>query len=69
MKKAKLLWVDLEMTGLSPEDDRILEIAAIGTGWDLKKTCEFTAIVKVPEELMKARMVGDFWEKNKKTIA
>ncbi len=64
MKKAKLLWVDLEMTGLSPEKDRILEIAAIGTGWDLKNLCEFTAIVKVSESLMKERMVGDFWEKN-----
>lgn len=111
MKKAKLLWVDLEMTGLDPEKDRILEIAAVATGWDLEplgvpssaiaaskaaaaqsqdiksssfccspsprtsstiitpryNTCdraEFTAVVKVPEKLMKERMVGDFWEKN-----
>ena len=27
-KKASLLWVDLEMTGLSPAEDRILEVAA-----------------------------------------
>lgn len=31
MKKAKLLWIDLEMTGLDPERDRILEVAAIAT--------------------------------------
>ncbi len=64
MKKAKLLWVDLEMTGLSPEEDRILEVAAIGTDWDLESLCEYTGIVKVDTELMKKRMVGEFWDKN-----
>lgn len=64
MKKAKLLWIDLEMTGLDPEKDRILELAAIATGWDLEPMAEMTAVVKVPEKLMKERMVGEFWEKN-----
>ena len=66
MKKAKLLWVDLEMTGLEPEKDRILEVAAIATGWDLEPMsgAEMTAVVKVPEALMQTRMVGEFWEKN-----
>lgn len=64
MKRAKLLWIDLEMTGLDPEKDRILELAAIATGWDLKPLAEMTAVVKVPEALMKKRMVGEFWEKN-----
>ena len=64
MKRAKLLWVDLEMTGLEPEKDRILELAAIATGWDLEPLAEMTAVVKVPEKLMKERMVGEFWEKN-----
>ncbi|MBQ2637928.1 oligoribonuclease [Candidatus Saccharibacteria bacterium] len=67
MKKAKLLWVDLEMTGLEPEKDRILEVAAIATGWDLKPKADFTAVVKVPESLIKERMVGEFWEKNAKS--
>ena len=64
MKKAKLLWVDLEMTGLSPEKDRILEVAAIATGWDFEPVATYTAVVKAPEKLMKERMVGEFWEKN-----
>lgn len=71
MKKAKLLWVDLEMTGLDPMKDRILEVAAIATRWDLEvlegkdgARAEVTAVVKVPEKLMKERMVGEFWEKN-----
>ncbi len=64
MKKAKLLWVDLEMTGLDPEKDRILEVAAVATDWKLEKIAELTAVVKVPKSLMKKRMVGEFWEKN-----
>ena len=67
MKKAKLLWVDLEMTGLDPTKDRIMEIAAIATGFDLRPVGDFTAIVKVPEKLIKERMVGEFWEKNRKS--
>ena len=64
MKRAKLLWVDLEMTGLEPEKDRILEVAAIATDMQLNEIARYEAVIKVPEELMKERMVGDFWEKN-----
>ena len=67
MKTAKLLWVDLEMTGLDPEQDKILEIAAITTGWDLKPLNTFEAVVNVDENIIKSRMVGDFWEKNKES--
>ena len=64
MKRAKLLWVDLEMTGLSPEQDRILEIAAIATSWDLKSLATFEAIVKVDDRIIKELMVGTFWDQN-----
>ena len=64
MKKAQLLWIDLEMTGLSPEKDRILEVAAVATDWDLETIAQMTAVVKVDSALMKKRMVGEFWEKN-----
>lgn len=67
MKKATLLWVDLEMTGLNPEKDKIIEVAAIATGWDLEPIASYTAVVKVDEELMKERMVGSFWEANKES--
>ena len=64
-KKATLLWIDLEMTGLDPVQDRILEVACVATGWDLKPLAEMTGVVQVPAELMEERMVGEFWEKNK----
>ena len=64
MEKATLLWIDLEMTGLVPGKDKILEVAAIATDWKFNKIAEYTGIVKVPENLMKERMVGPFWEKN-----
>lgn len=64
MKKATLLWVDLEMTGLVPGHDKIIEVAAIATDWKLEKVAEYTGVVKVPMKLMRERMVGPFWEAN-----
>ena len=63
MKKAKLLWIDLEMTGLDPAKDRILEVAAIATDMKLEEIARFEAVVKVDDTLIKKRMVGEFWEK------
>lgn len=67
MKKAKLLWVDLEMTGLEPDKDKILEVAAIATDMQLNEIATYEAVVEVDDKLIKSRMVGDFWEKNSKT--
>ena len=67
MKKAKLLWMDLEMTGLEPDKDKILEVAAIATDMQLNEIATYEAVVKVDNKLIKSRMVGDFWEKNNKT--
>ena len=67
MKKATLLWLDLEMTGLDPEKDRICEVAAIATDMELNQIATYEAVVKVNNDLMKSRMVGDFWEKNRKS--
>lgn len=57
------MWIDLEMTGLDPQEDRILEVAAIATDWDFKEIARFEAIKKVAPNLIKKRMIGDFWDK------
>ena len=64
MKYGKLLWMDLEMTGLSPKRDRILEVACIATDWELVDVDKYEAAVKCSEKLMQERMVGEFWDKN-----
>src|SRR5690554_6807118 len=46
-----LIWIDLEMTGLSPEHDHIIEIATIVTDYDLNVLAEGPVIaVNQPEE-------------------
>ena len=52
IKPTKLLWVDLEMTGLDPLKDVIIEIAAEVTDFDFKTLASYEAIVHHPEEIM-----------------
>jgi len=61
-KPERILWVDLEMTGLDPVEDRILEVGAIITDWDFKEIARFEAVKKPGPNLMKQRMVGEFWD-------
>ncbi len=39
VKAQRLIWIDLEMTGLQPEQDEILEIATLVTDSDLRVLC------------------------------
>jgi oligoribonuclease len=66
-KKASLLWIDLEMTGLDPVKDRIIEVGVIATDWDFHEIARYEAVVKTGSSMMKRRMVGEFWEKNAAT--
>lgn len=63
----KILWIDLEMTGLDPAQDRILEVAAIVTDWNFKELDVYEGVVKVPKAFMKKRMINgpskEFWLK------
>lgn len=62
-----LLWVDLEMTGLDPVEDRILEIAAIVTDWDFKEIATYQAAVLTGPRIIEERMLkgpsADFYNK------
>ena len=40
LDKQNLIWIDLEMTGLDPEKERIIEIATIVTDKDLNILAE-----------------------------
>ena len=60
-KPTKLLWVDLEMTGLDPANDLILEIAAEVTDFDFKTLASYEATVNQPRELVVERMRANSW--------
>ena len=47
---SKLLWVDLEMTGLDKESDVILEVAAEVTDFNFKTLASYEAIISQPED-------------------
>lgn len=51
--RSNLVWVDLEMTGLSPETDRIIEIATLVTDSELNVVAEGPVLaVGQPEEVL-----------------
>src|SRR5574340_1434699 len=56
-----LLWLDMEMTGLSPDTDRIIELAIVVTDADLNTVAEGPVlVVHQPDEVMNAM---DNWNK------
>jgi oligoribonuclease len=58
----KLIWVDLEMTGLDAENDLILEVAAEITDFDFKTLANYEAIVQQPRDNVIDRMQKNrFW--------
>lgn len=54
-KKSNLIWIDLEMSGLKPETDHILEIATLVTDKDLTIIAEGPSlVVHQPEPVLAA---------------
>lgn len=62
----RILWLDLEMTGLNPCDDMILEAAAIVTDWNFNEIASYKGVVHHNPWLMKLRMFLNrtFWNDN-----
>jgi oligoribonuclease len=52
MATDKLLWIDMEMTGLDIEKEVIIEVAAIVTDWEFKELDTYHAVVKQPQEYL-----------------
>jgi oligoribonuclease len=57
----KLLWVDLEMTGLDPANDVILEVAAEVTDFDFKTLESYESTIRQPKDLVINRMQKNIW--------
>jgi len=60
----KLLWVDLEMTGLDANEDVILEIAAEITDFDFKTLASYEARIQHRREVVLDRMQKNIWWKD-----
>lgn len=56
----KLLWLDMEMTGLDVEKEVPIEVAAIVTDWKFEPVEEYHAIIKQPQKYLDAM---DDWNK------
>ena len=65
-KPKKILWIDLEMTGLIPSNDLILEVAAIVTDWDFKEIATYEGVVRHDEAVIRDKMSqsANFWNDN-----
>jgi oligoribonuclease len=57
----KVLWLDLEMTGLDANNDLILEVAAEITDFEFKTIGSYEARVKHKKELVIERMGANSW--------
>ena len=58
----RLCWLDMEMSGLVPDSDRILELALLVTDSDLNHLSEGKVlVVRQPDEVLKAM---DSWNKS-----
>lgn len=61
LKKDRLVWLDMEMSGLDPEKERILEIAMVITNGDLEIVAEGPVLVIHQEDALLDAM--DSWNK------
>jgi oligoribonuclease len=57
----KLLWVDLEMTGLDSKEDVILEVAAEITDFNFKTLASYEATITQPRRTVLDRMQKNIW--------
>ena len=60
----RILWVDLEMTGLDASQDVILEVAAEITDFDFKTLASYEARVQQNRDVVVDRMQKNIWWKD-----
>jgi|SRR5580692_946516 oligoribonuclease len=60
----KLLWIDLEMTGLNPKQDLILEVAAVVTDFDFKELARYESIISHDiNKVIRLMNLNEWWSK------
>lgn len=59
---SKLLWMDLEMTGLNPRTDRILEVGVIITDFDFNELDSYEAVIYQEESVLEMMKKADWYE-------
>lgn len=57
----KLLWVDLEMTGLDPQNDVLLEVGVEITDFDFKTLETYEARIAADHDTVVERMQANIW--------
>lgn len=57
----RLLWVDLEMTGLDATQDVLLEVAAEITDFEFNTLASYEAIIAQPSDIVAERMQKNTW--------
>lgn len=57
---SKMLWLDMEMTGLDSEKEVPIEVAAIITDWKFKTITEYHAVINQPKKYLDGM---DDWNK------
>lgn len=61
MDKKHLLWMDLEMTGLDPKKDRIVEVACIVTDYNFVEKATYEAVIHFPDEIVNPLFDANEW--------
>lgn len=65
----QILWLDLEMTGLSAIEDLILEVAIIITDWDFNEISSYHGIIKNNSKFLSKQFAlnSNFWDSNQQS--